>query len=208
MEEDELGAIGFLFDAFHEKAIFTIVLKQGIEIKVKTIGDSPGHKQSGQYLWPAAEIAANYFIDNWNNIHATRVLELGAGCGLAGLAIAHLPGVKEVVFTDYDYGTLNLIKESVQLNGSSIDPGKATVDFLEWGNFEFEPDKRITTSEWNTQRYSLVVGTDLIYSKDVVLPLFRTVDFFLKEDGIFILTSSFPLGLVGHHCNLTILRMF
>mmetsp|Transcript_19810 Transcript_19810/g.21537 ORF Transcript_19810/g.21537 Transcript_19810/m.21537 type:complete len:240 (-) Transcript_19810:890-1609(-) len=197
MDESDLGAIGFMFDASHEKVVFDVNLNNGYQISLKTIGDTPGHKQSGQYLWPAAEIAANHFIANWPTLRSERVLELGAGCGLAGLLISQLPDVKEVVFTDYDYGTLTLIEESIQLNQVHNTNGNSmhqVVDFLEWGNFQFDPAKRICEIPWMNEKFKLIVGTDLIYSKDVVEPLFRTASYFLEQNGKFVLTSSFPLG--------------
>ena len=87
-----------------------ISLHNNINISIRTIGDKPGHVQSGQYLWPASIDASNYIIDNWDLIKTDKVLELGAGCGLTGLVISKLPHVTSVVFTDYDNGTLSLFK--------------------------------------------------------------------------------------------------
>lgn len=214
MDESDLGAIGFMFDASHEKVVFDVNLNNGYQISLKTIGDTPGHKQSGQYLWPAAEIASNHFIANWPTLKSERVLELGAGCGLAGLLISQLPDVKEVVFTDYDYGTLTLIEESIQLNQVHNGDGNSIhqiVDFLEWGNFQFDPAKRTCEIPWMNEKFKLIVGTDLIYSKDVVEPLFQTASYFLEQNGKFVLTSSFPLGQVSAvhlHISFTSLYFF
>jgi predicted nicotinamide N-methyase len=197
-EDDEsLSAVGFFFDAMHEKTLFDIHLEGNHHVKVKTIGDNPGHKQSGQYLWPAAEKAANYFIQHWaEGLAASRILELGAGCGLTGLVLSQFEGVTEIVFTDYDYGTLKLIEESIELNRTASST-KFIVDFLQWGDFEFDPRKRVSEENWETQKFDLIIGTDLLYSKDVVLPLFQTVKFFLNKSGKFVLTTSFSLGEVS-----------
>jgi predicted nicotinamide N-methyase len=206
-ENDEnLSAIGFFFDALHEKTLFNISLDQGYSLKVKTIGDNPGHKQSGQYLWPAAEKAANYFIANWNALSSARVLELGAGCGLTGLLISKLKGVEEVVFTDYDYGTLTLIEESIKLNDNGDSQPKFIVDFLQWGDFQFDSSKRLSNESWNLEKFDLIIGTDLIYSKDVVFPLLSTINYFMTAHGTFVLTTSFPLGEVNFLFHLSLFR--
>jgi hypothetical protein len=45
----------------------------------KAIDDNPGFVQSGQYVWPAAEFAANFLIEKWCDLKSRTVLELGAG---------------------------------------------------------------------------------------------------------------------------------
>lgn len=188
-EDENLHSIGFMFDAYHEKIVSTVTITSEITIKLKTIGDQPGHKQSGQYLWPAARALSIYISKNWIELTSSMIIELGAGCGLSGLTSAFLSGVKEVIFTDYDYGTLTLIEDSIKLNSP---PCKTTVSFLEWGK---------ANEILHTFHGNLIIGSDLIYSKDVVKPLLSTVKLILQEqcineDSKFILATSFSLGEV------------
>lgn len=203
MDEEGLGDIGFMFDRAHEKETARIDLSNDRVILLRTIGDTPGHKQSGQYLWPASKAAANYFIDNWASlsIDALQILELGAGCGLAGLSLATLVSnpETELIWTDYDYGTLSLIEESIELNSDQIASRKCYTEFLEWGN----TSKFSDSSCLNGAKFLFIVGADLIYSKDIILPLFTTVKYFLKPDeegkrSKFILFSSFHLEKVTY----------
>jgi len=39
----------------------------------------------------------------------SHVMELGAGCGVVGLVVAHLPRVTDVTFTDHDPGSVVLL---------------------------------------------------------------------------------------------------
>jgi predicted nicotinamide N-methyase len=112
--EDCLDSVGFMFDAHHSKVKLMLTLHNNISVQLKTIGTDPGHKQSGQYLWPAATDLSNHLIDNWSSLHSSIVCELGAGCGLVGI-IAILLGVSEVIFTDYDMGSLTLIEGNYTL---------------------------------------------------------------------------------------------
>lgn len=192
MIEDDLCAIGFMFDAEHSREVRKIQFASNIELSLRTIGDKPGHVQSGQYLWPAATAAGNYLIESWGEIAAEEVIELGAGCGLAGIVASKLPGVRHVVWTDYDRGSLQLISENVDDNCSF---GSYHTHFLEWG----KPIGKDIQQEncYPDDGFKLVVGSDLIYCKEVIEPLFRTVAEVLHKDGVFVLVSSFSLEAVS-----------
>jgi len=180
-DEENLSAIGFMFDASHEKFSTEFQISENLKIVVRNIGDCPGHKQSGQYLWPAANGLALYLDESKTVVLNSNVVELGAGCGLAGLVAAKL-GADKVLFTDYDYGSLSLIEESISLN--NVQPLCST-SFLEWGK----------TDSLSTLAVTLVIGSDLIYCKDVVTPLFTTVSLF--KEAQFVLATSFALGDVS-----------
>ncbi|KAJ1425276.1 putative methyltransferase-domain-containing protein [Ochromonadaceae sp. CCMP2298] len=190
MDEDGLGAIGFMFDAEHERETRQISFGADIQITLRTIGDKPGHVQSGQYLWPAAAAAGEYLIAHWGEIAAGEVMELGAGCGLAGLVATQQPLVRSVTYTDYDRGSLQLIEENIALN--SCVSVQSFAHFLEWG-VDIAADTRAENG-YPLGGFGLVLGTDLIYSRDVIVPLFTTVSAVLHEQGTFLLVSSFELS--------------
>ena len=114
-----------MFDDAHSKCTKTVKVTGTMrssfhfDVKVKMIGEDPGHVQSGQYLWPAAKYLANHICDVWTDLGSDRLIELGAGCGLVGLTAARLPNTKVVVFTDYDPGSCKLLEENIKLNNSS-----------------------------------------------------------------------------------------
>lgn len=180
-EEPDFAAIGFMFDANHSKSTFCLRFGDDIEVQVRTVGDTPGHRQSGHFLWPAATACANYLIANWSVLHSRKVLELGSGCGLPALVLAKLADVEAITCTDYDLGTLALIEESFTLN--SVSSCKFKTEYLQWGD------------ALRGERFALVIGSDLIYSIDVIRPLFTTVSNVLEADGgRFVLVTSFAIG--------------
>lgn len=65
--EDMLADVGFMFDGSHKKSVRIIRIQEQspMDIKINTIGDDPGHIQSGQYLWPAATALSNHICDVW-----------------------------------------------------------------------------------------------------------------------------------------------
>jgi hypothetical protein len=270
------GGLGALFDSCSAKICMrfefplapasTATSTQSITLY--TIGEDPGHLQSGHYLWPAASAAADLLCTNWarlselvrdlpsnavdgapevsnlslsddsdsgngsvfisaseNNSYSNsnsnnyndsnssrsessirRVLELGSGCGLAGLMASRQLGVCTVVLTDYDAGCLDLLRLNVEKNcpvGAlrSPFPGAEAhesleigVEFLRWGSQ--------LPNDWGV--FDLIVGSDLLYCIGVVEPLLDTVAHFLATSlhaaggmgsgGLFVLVSSFEIG--------------
>ena len=182
--------------------------------------DLPGHVQSGQYLWPAAAFTGRFLIDNWSTLNAETVVELGAGVGLAGLIASKLPGTKEVVLTDYDHGSLQLLNDNVELNRSREDTCQIGVEFLEWGKTLKRVNNCISSSKNSSdeisiinsdddyecknasssssvgETFSLVLGTDLLYCTEIVRPLFKSAKLLMntERNTRFILVSSFNPG--------------
>jgi predicted nicotinamide N-methyase len=210
--DDNVDTIGFMFDQEHEKTSLTISLIEGCSVVVKTIGENPGHKQSGQYIWPASKALANYLLLEANNFLPPTtwiMIELGAGCGVAGISAARfVPSLRHVIFTDYDPGALILLEENMVLN--EITNGKAL--WLEWGKDSTELCELISDkkTENNNPSNLLIIGADLIYCKDVVAHLLNTVQTLLRyhnnnnsnshdyeSNHQFLLATSFDLGEVS-----------
>mmetsp|Transcript_1698 Transcript_1698/g.4743 ORF Transcript_1698/g.4743 Transcript_1698/m.4743 type:complete len:232 (-) Transcript_1698:264-959(-) len=185
---DDLSAIGFLFGgaAAKAEATFHVGGGDGMDITVMAITDEdPGSVQSGQYVWPAAPVLADYA---WGQLQQGKLptagvcVELGAGCGLCGISVACCPasGFEEVIFTDHDPGTLHQVTENAEAQGDKRRIA-TRAEPLEWGEAATALPKA-----------SLVLGSDVIYDTSVVAPLFKTVDALLDGDGVFAMCQSFP----------------
>lgn len=177
------------------------------------------HKSRGQYLWPAARSLSVHLIEHWEFLKATNILELGAGvqiikltsnneyltlrpldqCGLAGLAVNHLPGVKTVTFTDHDPGCMQLIQENIALNMDQMRLVDNKVYYLSWGESELlnADFNRSFREAHSLGSFDLIIGSDLIYCKEVIRSLLETVKNLLNPiHGTFVLATSFSLGNV------------
>jgi predicted nicotinamide N-methyase len=193
MNDDDIYEVQFMFDSEHTKSemIYDFNNQEIGKLRLLTIGDHPGHLQSGQYVWPAAYFAARYIMDNWIDLRTAQVLELGAGCGLTGLVVSKLVGIEQVIFTDYDYGCLKIIKDNIPLN--HIDESKCLVAQLEWGNLDsirslLEESDRLCDE-------MMIIGSDLLYAVEICEPLLKTVDYMLSKGAkLFLLVSSFDVG--------------
>ena len=61
-----------------------------------------------------------------------RVIEVGAGCGVAGLAVAKYTGASHVTLTDFQSAVLAQLRHNVHENFDSIGRCATEVRFLDW----------------------------------------------------------------------------
>jgi hypothetical protein len=221
-DSDGCDAIGFMFDAetARSKVHFSFPVRDveggscsesaTLDIPLLCIDDNPGAVQSGHYVWPAASALARHLADMWaSDEYATTstvkkaggspgggpiaVVELGAGCGLAGLAALRL-GCTTVVFTDHDAGTLDLIRDNVELQGLDLSHTHVFTCPLAWGAaHRGDWPSQVTSQTDAGGGFDLVLASDVIYDSGVVEPLLWTVRHLLAPLGKALLCGSFRL---------------
>ena len=115
------------------------------------------------YLWPAAlQIAESMLQNPWPR--ETRVLELGCGLGLVG--IAALAAGCQVSLTDYDVNAITTARLNAALNGF--------------------PDADAFVLDWRSPpelTYSVIVGCDVTYESRNHAPILDLIDRMLEPDG-------------------------
>ena len=115
------------------------------------------------YLWPAAlQIAESLLLSQWPK--NTRVLELGCGLGLVG--IAALAAGYNVSLTDYDEKAIATARVNAALNGF--------------------PDVDAFVLDWRTPqgfRYPVIIGCDVTYESRNHAPILDLIDHVLEPDG-------------------------
>lgn len=192
-DEESYDTIGFMFDSFHEKSTKEIIFQiheKEVVFSLRIIGEDPGHVQSGQYLWPAAQHLSKYFIDHWSEFQSELVIELGSGAGLCGLVVSKLGDrTHKVVLTDHDPGCLEILQENITINNCEQNCQK---EYLQWGN------SLIQFKDFLSSSSLLLIGSDLLYCSSVVQPVFETVSKSIGDNGRFVLASSFDIGEVTH----------
>jgi len=201
-----LDCLGFMFDALQATALKTFYFPSDVLVKLNAIDDTPGAVISGHYLWPASEILSRHIIAS----HASgalltespcRVLELGAGCGMCGIVASQLLDSNEgatassVIFTDYDPGVLKRAEENVLETAEAVElhaslelslQMKSFVN-LAWG----EADGVRGVVEEAGGRFDVLLGSDVIYSVDIVKPLFTTIAGLMEDRGVMVMSQSF-----------------
>lgn len=93
------------------------------------------------------------------------VLEIGAGCGTAGLALAVGADDVEVLLTDNQPEVLSLLEANVRLNRLE---GRAAVQRLDWNN---APPLAIVRRTWD-----VIVAADIIYGLPSFGPLLQLLE--------------------------------
>ena len=115
------------------------------------------------YLWPAAlQIAESMLQNPWPR--ETRVLELGCGLGLVGIA-ALAAGCK-VSLTDYDVNAITTARMNAALNGF--------------------PDADAFVLDWRSPpelTYPVIIGCDVTYESRNHAPILDLIDRMLEPDG-------------------------
>ncbi|KAI9730714.1 MAG: hypothetical protein M1834_005683 [Cirrosporium novae-zelandiae] len=145
--------------------------------------DNLGHK-----IWPSTHVMGG----NLNNPnlkallpHSPKVLELGSGVGLLGLAAATI-WEADCTLTDMRSIVDNLAynvdanRKTVELHG-----GKVSAHILEWddeGSFPKNED----------ERYSVVLGADLLYSEDHAILVSNMIDKWLCHSPDAVAITAFP----------------
>lgn len=227
-DDEGMGAIGFMFDAEAKKSLrrFTVTRMNGdaLELSLLCIDSPPGAVQSGHYIWPAASALAKYLAKHWGQDaqenekvglklpgDECRVVELGAGAGLAGITAAHL-GARRVVFTDHDAGVLGLIRENINSQDFSCSKRPQAVAKtneacflalpLAWGPqgkpWPVELEAMCDKNSGDNDGFDLVLCSDCIYDTGVVAPLLWTIRNLLSAtnpQAVALLCGSFALEL-------------
>lgn len=101
----------------------------------------------GVALWPAAIALAHEMIARNDAMEGKRILELGAGTGLAGIVAASLGG--RVVQTDRNELALSVCRRNGERNGA------AAIEYrqADWTVWE------------DTERYDWIIGSDILYGE-------------------------------------------
>ena len=126
-------------------------------------------------------------------------LELGAGCGLpSSVAMSYLSNLSQVVFSDLkemeqecyanmEHNCALSVEKSKKIRKMALKKNKplpaspeASCMSIDWTDPE----------SWPKTKMSVIVGSDLVYSKELVPALVNLVDHVLEEGGVFLYASA------------------
>lgn len=154
-------------------------------------------KSTGLTIWPAAPILCTYLTEHGEELlQGKNVLELGAGLGLAGLLAANM--CTSIVLTDGDTETLSLLRKNVSQNAKRNDNGvfaKVQCGQLRWG-INMSP---FAAKYSPSGGFDVILGSDIIYSEDIISPLFDTVNTLLCQNK----DAAFLLSYVARNVSIT-----
>ena len=167
---DDNGNSGLLRMLFVEHMTPVDMLQLG-----NGVHDSTGHcVWTGAYVFLQALVRLDEVYGCFNDC---RVLELGCGPGMAGLAVALRYEHVFVSFTDADPDALDLCRKNCVVNQLNVD--EYSVELHTWGTVDSAGDKDST--------FDTVIATDVIYDITIVPLLFASAHRCCKVGGYFVL---------------------
>ena len=132
------------------------------------LGATLAEDPTGTTVWNSAMVLAKLLESGALGapvVAGARVLELGCGVGLCGLAAARL-GAASVMLTDAQKSTLDLLALNVaQERASGLWAADAKVDLNSW-DWRKKPSRRVFGGkpEKGGGPYAVVLGSDLVYA--------------------------------------------
>lgn len=126
-------------------------------------------RSTGLMLWESARFMASVLAKNPTIVAGKRVLELGCGCG--GIcSMVSAKSAEFVVATDGDAKAMDMLAENIASNIEKPFLDKLITKRLEWGN----SDHIEAIKELNEKGFEVIIGTDVTYIPEAILPLFAT----------------------------------
>jgi predicted nicotinamide N-methyase len=182
---------------------FEVALPEGtvpLTIRHRSVSVEPAKSElfrlMGAAVWPAAIGTIQVVMDDSDLRQAAarggRLLELGSGHGLAGLAAACLDGWKRVILTDKDTRLVDLIEENCRSNESRLPAslgGQISVMHCVWSHAESE--ERLLCETEGGLGFDLILAAGCTYGTEALVDsLFTTVRRLLAADGTAILVHQ------------------
>lgn len=130
----------------------------------------------GGQLWPAGMNLAKYMLKYQNDLRGKSIIEIGAGGGLVGLAVAAgcLIGDRQKLLITDQLPMLSLMQRNITLN--SLEQ-KVCAEVYDWGSV---PPASATSfikefSQKNTRHPDIVLAADCVYFEPAFPLLLRTL---------------------------------
>ncbi|KAL2630269.1 hypothetical protein R1flu_014955 [Riccia fluitans] len=117
-------------------------------------------------LWPAEEVLTYFCAGHPELFRNKTVIELGAGYGLGGLAIAACTDAAEVIITDGNPAVVDYIEQNVKANRLAFGNTEVSASTLYWSREEVPLSGRT---------FDLVVAADCTFFKDFHADLVHTI---------------------------------
>ncbi|KQK23710.1 uncharacterized protein LOC100844747 [Brachypodium distachyon] len=152
----------------------TITIKaKGHNFKIKMLTKEYQHtcKSTGLMLWESAQFMCSLLAENPSIVAGKSVLEIG--CGSAGIcSMVAASFARFVVATDGDAESLDLLRQNTSSNLEVDLRNRILIRKLFWGD---EDDmKEVRELSGDRGGFDCIIGTDVTYNPDAILPLFRT----------------------------------
>lgn len=138
------------------------------------------HGDFARKLSPSEEALTTWILKHLRSFANKRVLVLGAGLGLAGMAVAACSEAKCVDMTDGDPEVVGTLRASLELNEGSFGSTKLSVQQLYWKE----------TGKSLDDPYDIIIAADVVYLEEFHSALLGTAGRSIKQGGLFVMIAS------------------
>eukprot|EP00960_Hanusia_phi_P034505 751118-Hanusia_phi.AAC.4 len=157
----------------------SFMIRQSWDERAEDEPEPTGLKWTGAAIWDAAILLSEYLAKNHGLLKGKNVLELGSGHGLVSVVCARF-GARKVTATDYDERVLKLARDNVKSNLQEDSITQCIeVKQLGWGTSDLQTFEKFS--------FDLIVGSDVVYNKELFKPLIETIEALLSSSGILVL---------------------
>ena len=187
-DDEEARGVNSIMDQEQEEQKTLLVRELPIKNADSPFGDTSIDDTTGLGIWSASLVMARWMAAkaSLGRFDSKNVLELGAGCGVPGLAVGMYSHADVVYITDFNPATIDNLQYNIDINGNRPATKSRAGDWLErvkassidWGD----------ESTWPEEKMDYVIGSDLIYQKSIVPLLKKVVTGLIKDDGVFLYT--------------------
>lgn len=153
----------------------------GVLVRVRQNSNAQTH--TGGVVWETSYLLLEYLLQgpSSSSLSLGRVVEVGAGCGLLGIALAAAHRATEVTLTEVDL-VLPLLRENAKRNQALVesrrDTGRKHHDAvqlrarrLDWTRCERDAGR----AGLEPHSVDTILGTDVVFAPELVEPLWRTL---------------------------------
>lgn len=174
-EEDSMFSSLFVCEEYVEKYFSFWGVEQRLLCSNMSTTD---HDLTGQIVWPASKSLSWFIAKNGNELFSGKnVIELGAGCGLAGFVCAQF--CKYIAITDGNEVVLRLIKRNIEekIAVSNCPSRNVLASKLIWGQKQAVED---FLAENKCPPPDIIIGADVILWPAYTRALLLTVRWLLS----------------------------
>ena len=111
------------------------------------------------HAWDSAFVLASFLESNPATVHSKRVVELGAGQAVVGVAAAIMGG--DVTVTDHPLA-MEVVERSVARNGAGLDLRAAALDWVQLETEALDPP------------FDVILAADVVWMQELIVPLVKT----------------------------------
>nr|XP_061805334.1 putative protein N-methyltransferase FAM86B1 [Nerophis lumbriciformis] len=119
---------------------------------------------TGLVTWEAALYLAEWALDHPHAFNSRKVLELGSGAGLTGIALCRSCAPLSYIFSDCHPSVLRRLRDNLNLNGlneTNCTRTEITVEELDWTD--------VTKERLNDISADVLIAADVVYDPEVVM---------------------------------------